>query len=310
MQNLMSESDIYDEEEIDLVALVSANANDNSQYLVFQGSDHQFYAKNVSKIEELLVYKDIELARTNDDGLIVGTADIRGNMTTIVNFDKWFGNPVMEDDEYELIILANYGGHRIGVVVKNVEYIVNIPAETMTDNSINNEKTSFVTKVQIGHKKEICTIFDSDKMLLDVFPTVDTKAMKETRNVEVMQNNKVVLFADDSRFVRKMAEELFATMQIKYRLYENGQLLLDDLQNIKPEDISLIITDLEMPVLGGREVISTIRNDTQYDNINIIVHTNMSNHTMEADLLKNGAQQIIGKINMLALSNAMKELMV
>ncbi len=302
--------DEEDDDELDLIALVSANANDTSQYLIFEGSDGQFYAKNVSKIEELLVYKDIDIAKTNNEGLIIGTADIRGNMTTIVNFDKWFGNKVLDDDDYELIVLAHYGGHRMGIVVKRVEYIVNIPPDTMTDNSQNDEKTSFITKVNIGQKNHMCLIFDSDKMLLDVFDTIDTKAMEDTHKIQEIQNDKLVLFADDSRFIRKMAESLFSKMGLKYRMYENGQLLLEDLKYITPEEITLFITDLEMPVLGGRDVIDNIRKEKKYDNINIIVHTNMSNDNMADSLRDAGAQDIIGKVNMLALSEAMKKLMV
>jgi len=303
-------ADEDDDDELDLIALVSANANDTSQYLVFEGSSGQFYAKNVSKIEELLVYKDIDIAKTNNDGLIIGTADIRGNMTTIINFDKWFGNKVLKDNEYELIILAHYGGHRLGIVVKRVEYIVNIPPETMTDNSENDEKTSFITKVSIGQRNEMCLIFDSDKMLLDVFNTIDTKAMEDTMKIEEIKNNKLVLFADDSRFIRKMSESLFNKMGLKYRMYENGQLLLEDLKYIAPEEISLFITDLEMPVLGGRDVIDNIRKEKKYDSINIVVHTNMSNDNMADSLLGAGAQDIIGKVNMFALSEAIKKLMV
>jgi len=306
IENIIDE----DDEELDLVALVSANANDTSQYLVFEGSDGQYYAKNVSKIEELLVYKDIDVAKTNSEGLIIGTADIRGNMTTIINFDKWFGNEVLDDDDYELIIIAHYGGHRLGIVVKRVEYIINIPPETMTDNSQNDEKTSFITKVNIGQKKYMCLIFDSDKMLLDVFDTIDTKAMEDTHKIQKIESDKMVLFADDSRFIRKMAESLFNKMGLKYRMYENGQLLLEDLKYIAPEEITLFITDLEMPVLGGRDVIDNIRKEKKYDAINIIVHTNMSNDNMAESLLKAGAQDIIGKVNMLALSEAMKKLMV
>jgi len=301
---------IDEDDELDLVALVSANANDTSQYLVFEGSNGQYYAKNVSKIEELLVYKDIDIAKTNSEGLIEGTADIRGNMTTIMNFDKWFGNEILDESEYELIILAHYGGHRMGIMVKRVEYIVNIPPETMTDNSENDEKTSFITKVNIGQKKEMCLIFDSDKMLLDVFHTIDTKVMEDTHKIQVVQNDKLVLFADDSRFIRKMAESLFNKMGLKYRMYENGQLLLDALDNINYEDISLFITDLEMPVLGGREVIEKIRKEKKYDTINIIVHTNMSNDNMAESLFGAGAQEIIGKVNMLALSESMRKLIV
>lgn len=302
--------DIEEDDELDLVALVSANANDTSQYLVFEGSDKQFYAKNVSKIEELLVYKDIDIARTNSEGLIVGTADIRGNMTTIISFDKWFGNEVLDDSEYELIILAHYGGHRLGIVVKRVEYIVNIPPETMTDNSENDEKTSFITRVNIGQKSQMCMIFDSDKMLLDVFKTIDTKVMEDTCKIQEIKNDKLVLFADDSRFIRKMAESLFNKMGLKYRMYENGQLLLEDLKYIAPNEISIFITDLEMPVLGGRDVIDNIRKEKKYDDINIIVHTNMSNDNMVDSLLSAGAQDIIGKVNMLALSESIKKLMM
>ncbi len=299
-----------DDDELDLLALVSANANDTSQYLVFEGSDGQFYAKNVSKIEELLVYKDVEIARNKNDSLIIGTADIRGNMTTIIRFDEWFGNEVLSDEEYELIILAHYGGHRLGIVVKRVEFIVNIPPETMNDNSENDEKTTFITKVTIGQKKEMCLIFDSDKMLLDIFDTIDTKVMEDTKKIQEVNNDKLVLFADDSRFIRKMAESLFNKMGLKHKMYENGQLLLEDLQYISPEEITLFITDLEMPVLGGRDVIDGIRKEKKFDEINIIVHTNMSNDTMANSLIQAGAQEIIGKVNMLALSEAIKKYMV
>ena len=156
----------------------------------------------------------------------------------------------------------------------------------------------------------MCLIFDSDKMLLDVFNTIDTKAMEETKRIEVVQNDKIVLFADDSRFIRKMAESLFTKMGLKYRMYENGQLLLEDLKYISPEEITLFITDLEMPVLGGREVIENIRKEKKYEGINIIVHTNMSNDNMADSLMSAGAQDIIGKVNMLALSEAMKKLMI
>ena len=304
------ENYLDDEDELDIVALVSANANDTSQYLIFEGSNEQFYAKNVSKIEELLVYKDINIVRNNNDSLIIGTADIRGNMTTIIRFDEWFGNEVLDDSEYELIILAYYGGHRLGIVVKRVEYIVSIPSETMTDNSMNDEKSSFLTKVQIGQKDEMCTIFDSDKLLLDVFQTIDAKAMRDTKKSQILNNDRYVLFADDSRFIRKMAEELFVQMDIKYKLYENGQALIDDLKIIPLSEIGIIVTDLEMPILGGREVILKIRENYKFNSINIIVHTNMSNNNMKDTLIENGAQEVIGKVNMLALSEAIRRLVI
>ena len=303
-----SDVNIDDDDELDLIKLVSTNANDTSQYLIFVGSDDQYYAKNVSKIEELLVYKDLKIVKNNETGLIIGTADIRGNMTTIVNFDKWFGNEVLDDKDYELVILAHYGGHRMGIVVKRVEYIVNIPSDTMVDNSENNEKTSFITNVLVSGKEELCLIFDSDKFLLDVFDKIDAKRIDDTQSLqEKPQSTKKVYFADDSRFVRKMVEELFKKLEVSYAMYENGQELIDALENESPDNIALFITDLEMPVLCGREVMRYIMKHPEYEGINIIVHTNMSNDNMEKSLMDDGADAIIGKVNMLKLGEAINQ---
>lgn len=307
----MGHSAEEDEDELDIIKLVSTNANDTSQYLIFVGSNDQYYAKNVSKIEELLVYSDLKIARNPGDNLIIGTADIRGNMTTIINFDKWFGNEVLDDSQYELVILAHYGGNRMGIVVKKVEYIVNIPAETMIDNSQNNEKTSFITEVLVDGKEQLCTIFDSDKMLLDVFDKIDEERkihIKEMKPVE--RSRKKVIFADDSRFIRKMVEELFNTINVNYEIYNNGKELIEGLKHIPPEEIGLFVTDLEMPIIGGRDVMKYIREHQEYDAIKIIVHTNMSNDSMKENLASAGANCIIGKVNMLKLGEAINELII
>ena len=299
-----------DDDELDLVKLVGTNANDTSQYLIFVGSDDQYYAKNVSKIEELLVYKDLKIVKNSTDSLILGTADIRGNMTSIVCFDQWYGNKVLNDEEYELVILAHYGGHRMGVVVKRVEYIVNIPSETMIDNSYNNEKSSFITKVLISGKEELCIIFDSDKLLLDVFDKVDEESKIHTKRFKPMKETKKrIIFADDSKFIRKMVQDLFTTLDVNYNIYENGKELVDALKDIPTDEIGLFITDLEMPVMGGRDVIKYIRDRNEYDDIKMIVHTNMSNDVMEDELKKSGIDDIIGKVNMLKLGEAIQKLM-
>ena len=307
----VSNDDDDDDEELDLIKLVTTNANDTSQYLIFVGSDNQYYAKNVSKIEELLVYKDLDIVKNINTGLIIGTADIRGNMTTIVNFDKWFGNNVLDDKDYELVILAHYGGHRMGIVVKRVEYIVNIPSDTMTDNSENNDKTSFITKVQIAGKEELCVIFDSDKMLLDVFDKIDAQSAAYTKQFKPIETSKkTVFFADDSRFIRKMVQDLFIALDVNYNIYDDGKQMIDALQNTPVEEIGLFITDLEMPIMSGRDVIRFIRENSEYDHINLIIHTNMSNDNMENTLMDAGAQDIIGKVDMLKLGDAIKKWMV
>ncbi len=309
IEDIKTNDDFNEEDdELDIIKLVSTNANNSNQYLIFNGSNGELYAKNVSKIEELIVYKDLEIAHNSTGSLIIGTADVRGQMTPIVNFDEWFGNKVLDDSEYELVVLASYGGYRFGIVVKSVEYIVAIEPEDMVDNSISNPKTTFITKVKVGSENRLCTIFDSDKMLLDIFENSEKSNLEKISNVTSKRvSEKLVLFADDSKFIREMVRKFFVAMDLNYKIFEDGKYLIEELKKLNPNDIGLIITDLEMPNLGGKEVIKFIRENLKFNDINIIVHTNMSNNIMEEDLLKAGANQIINKIDMKELSQSIKK---
>ncbi len=56
----------YEDDELDLLKLVSTNADDTSQYLLFDSSENELFALNVSKIRELLVYKELEISKNSD----------------------------------------------------------------------------------------------------------------------------------------------------------------------------------------------------------------------------------------------------
>jgi len=313
MDSLSYDEDFYDfddendEDELDLFKLVSTDSNDLNQYLVFKGSNEEWYAMNVSKIEEVIVFdKNIDISYNNDtDNIIFGTADIRDRMTALIYFDEWYGNKKLDDSDYELIILANYGGHKLGIIVKEVASISIIEADTMSDNSQNNLKSTFISKIMIDGEMQMCTIYDGDKMLLDVFDTIEEKSHYNFKESDIAQiKEKVIFFADDSRFVRMIVEELFEKLGVTYKIFNDGLFLTEYLTSHPQEHVDLFVTDLEMPNMGGREVIVSIRERILYKDTPILVHTNMSNNAMEDELLEVGALDIIGKINMLDLGNA------
>ena len=301
-----------EEDELDLFKLVSTDSNDMNQYLLFRGSSLEWYAMNVSKIEEVIIFdKGMQIARNNDsDNIIIGTADIRGSMTPLIYFDTWYENDTLEDSAYELIILANYGGHRFGIIIKEVSSITIIEANSMSDNSQNNLKSTFISKVLIDTSSEMCTIYDGDKMLLDVFDSVQEKANYDFDAGPLAKvTSKTIFFADDSRFVRSLVEELFGYLGVTYKMFNDGATLADYLDKHPGETVDLFITDLEMPKMGGRELILNIKARDVYKKIPILVHTNMSNNAMETELAEIGATGIIGKINMSKLGRGVIKLL-
>jgi len=70
-------------------------------------------------------------------------------------------------------------------------------------------------------------------------------------------------------------------MGINYKVFKNGQELLNYLFNTDPDEIFAVITDLEMPVKSGFEVIKEIKNSSKYSKIPIIVNSTMSGKSNE-----------------------------
>lgn len=305
----MEYNDQLDVEEIDLLELIMADLNTTNQYLIFNGSNDEAYAINVSKVIEILVYKDLEMVKNgSSDSLIKATAQIRDNTATIINFDEWFGNEILDDNQYEYIILAGFGGYNLGIMIKNVHYIVNIDSDNMKDNSRNNPKTNFISKIKIDSEENLCTIFDCDKLLLDVFKDrTDKNDIDKIKFTHKIQSDKTIFFADDSRFIRKMVTSVFNKLNLKYKEFENGKELLDELEKTNPNDIALIITDIEMPIMDGFHLLKNIKELEKYSDINIIVHTNISNFIIQNSLIDLGTAKIIGKINMNELTSGISQ---
>ena len=95
--------------------------------------------------------------------------------------------------------------------------------------------------------------------------------------------------------------EFFNSLDILYEIHENGQLLLDRLFTMDPNEIGLIITDLEMPVTDGFSLINQVKSNPKYKHIPIIVNSSMSNKGVVEKILKLGAEKMVPKVNFKAI---------
>ena len=248
-----------DEDEISMEYLIDINQNEINQYLIFEGPNGQYYAKNVSKIEELTTIKDFTIQKNFDDSIVSGTINVRGEMLPLINFEKWLGITDIDEALFQELIIVNIGNHKFGLLIRNTEYIVSIKTDKMTKSSDADAKSTFIANVDLNGQNILCTIVDSDKILLDVFQSEKEKSEVDLDNIDLINFEKTIYFADDSSLIRNNVKSIATKLGVKYQIFENGQLLYDELLQTKIEDIGLIVTDLEMPVLDGKELIKIIR---------------------------------------------------
>lgn len=115
------------------------------------------------------------------------------------------------------------------------------------------------------------------------------------KSMERIYHNQsvTVLVVDDSRSQRRQVRELLQVQQLSVLEATNGQEALAVLQD-NPH-IQLMITDFQMPVMDGMELIRQARQQKSSLQLGIIAMSAVGSGALTAQFLKNGANDFLTK---------------
>ncbi len=102
-----------------------------------------------------------------------------------------------------------------------------------------------------------------------------------------------VLVVDDSSFFRNLLSDLLLVQRFRVLQAADGKEALEVLA--RNPDIKLVITDFNMPQIGGLELTQKIRANFSRDHLAIIGVSAQGEHIMAARFIKNGANDFIIK---------------
>ena len=282
----------------ELIRLVTSNADVTSQYVIFRNGYDDLYAINVAKVEELIVNKELNIVKSAEvKGAMVGTAKIREEMCSVVHFDKWLGKAELDNSVYELIIVCTFGHQRLGVVIKNVIGIQNIDANKLIDNSGRDPKSSQITELNIEGENRLCIIFNSDALLTEIFSEAHQSELNKISSLGKLNITKKILFADDSKIVQKAVIDTMSQMGLDFEVFDNGKALLDRLTKIDTDNVALILSDIEMPVMDGMALLREVKSNKTMASIPFIMNTNMANPSIIDQAKGQGVDAVIHKLD-------------
>ena len=89
------------------------------------------------------------------------------------------------------------------------------------------------------------------------------------------QATRVILVADDDRDDQALISSSFDDIGsgCKVEVVSNGQLAINRLSNADLPLPCLIVLDLNMPVMGGMETLTHIRNNPEWQEVPVVVFT-------------------------------------
>lgn len=104
-----------------------------------------------------------------------------------------------------------------------------------------------------------------------------------------------ILITDDSgtaRMVIQRCLEMSGREDCTYLQAKNGQ---EALEIVRTQKIDLLITDMVMPEMDGKELLKAVVDDPAISHTQVVVITSLANPALENDLIKMGARMIVGK---------------
>ena len=144
-----------------------------------------------------------------------------------------------------------------------------------------------------------------EKILHEVAPVktdVSAEILATATEIDKKAIEKVILVVDDSSVARNQIKKAVSDLGFKIVLAKDGRDGLNKLREIAlegpiSEQVALMISDIEMPVMDGYTLTAEVRNDPKLNDLYVILHTSLSGVFNQAMVAKVGANDFIAKFN-------------
>ncbi len=236
---------------------------------------------NVIKVREIINPAEITPV-PNSHPCVEGIIDIRGEVLPVVDIAKALGYPPSKNPKNDKYIISEYNQNKI---VFHVHYVTQIHRVTWNriekpSDIYHGSKSQIIGFVRINGNMVL--LLDFEKLMFEINPeigiNVDDVKKLGTRKISMKQ----ILVAEDSVFLRQLISETMEEAGYKNVLmFENGEELWKFLKNMeqntpeKLQEISLIITDIEMPQMDGHALTRKIKEDPNLQQLPVIIFSSL-----------------------------------
>ncbi|GAA8812316.1 chemotaxis protein [Helicobacter pylori] len=301
----------------------SLHLNNEAQFLCFRldkEKDTQLYGMNIFKIREIIHYDgEVTEILGGSDGVMLGFLSVRGESIPLVDVKRWLHYNASDPsrnlkecsvkDDHNLVIVCHFSNHSIALKVLKIEKIIHknwTEISAGDKQGINEEgKLSAITRFD---EERVVQILDVEKMISDVFPSLKDLDDLTLRCIEAIQSQKLILIAEDSLSALKTLEKIVQTLELRYLAFPNGRELLDYLYEKEHyQQVGVVITDLEMPVISGFEVLKTIKADSRTERIPVIINSSMSSDSNRQLAQSLEADGFVVKSNILEIHEMLRK---
>jgi two-component system chemotaxis response regulator CheV len=274
---------------------------------------------NVFKVREVIRTPPITAAPEMSPA-VRGMVSLRGALVPVIDLGDYIGLASTADTPHEIMIVTEYNHHTQGFLVESVDTILRldwsqmrVPPEMLTSN-LGGLVTS-VTEIADGR---LVMLLDVERILAETVKPDDSTLFG---GISLLgRDDLTVLFADDSSVARGQIRRTLDAMGVRCIEAVNGRAAWEELRRIadnaervgRPvkDFLQVILTDVEMPEMDGYLLTRSIKGDSRFNGIPVLMHSSLSSNSNQQLGLAVGVDEYIPKFEPHRLSDALTRLLL
>lgn len=264
----------------------------------------ELFGINVFKVREILVMPEIT-AMVNSPPAVMGVANIRGQMITVINLPQVVGCTPTKG--LGILLVTEFARTTQAFAVEEVNEIVRLEWKQVlsAENTGGGLVTSIARLDGNAENTRLAQVLDVEQILRDVMPQEVKEEVPSTTPKLRLEPGQIILAADDSAVARMMIEKGLKGMDVPYIMTKTGKEAWEKLQSLNAQatdegksikdKVALVLTDLEMPEMDGFTLTRNIKQDGRFSSLPVIIHSSLTGATNESHVKSVGADAYIAK---------------
>ena len=262
--------------------------------------NNSLYGINVAKVKEIIVSAPVK-SMPHAHPAVEGIFKPRDLVITVVDLPRYLLGVETEKGPKDLFIVTNFNKMNIAFRVHTVVGISRISWKDIQkpDKTVSGGNEGVATGIaQCG--SDLVTILDFEKIVAEIAPETTIQMSEIDQLGERQRSDAAILVAEDSVLLSKMIEEaLHKSGYVNTRMFPDGQELWSYLNSIRGEkldkNVSLVITDIEMPQMDGHRLTKLIKDDKEFTHLPLIIFSSLITEEMRRKGKELGADEQMSK---------------
>ncbi len=285
------------------------------------------YGVNVAKVREVIRMPVIVPCLTNAPE-VLGVFNLRGHPIPVIHLAKALGYNEEVITPSSQIIVTEFSRRLAGFIVAGTKRIRRVSWDKVLPPS--SEAFSTITGMMLIENQDFIFILDFERILLDIEgrnggnlggvseinESVQSHLISSQANsssTEPVKKKPLVIVVDDSPTARKAISGMLRGLNLDVIEFSNGEIAWKEMNSSGSDglvgQISLIVSDVEMPKLDGYSLVKRIRAHEGLKHLPIILHSSLTGEVNRSRSVEAGANAYVAKLNKKELVEALKKVL-